>query len=113
MQAHHVFLSYNWRDAAAAELVARALRQQGLSVFLDRWYLVPGRSWPQALEEALRECGAVAVLLGPSGLGPWQLREKDLALDRQSHDQAFPVIPVLLPGAEAALGFLKLNTWVD
>lgn len=25
----------------------------------------------------------------------------------------FPVIPVLLPGSEAPLGFLRQNTWVD
>jgi hypothetical protein len=44
MPAHDVFLSYNWRDQAAAETLARSLRDQGLRVFLDRWYLVPGRT---------------------------------------------------------------------
>ena len=113
MPAHDVFLSYNWRDHAAAEVLARALRDQGLRVFLDRWYLIPGRPWPQALETAVGDCAAVAVLLGPNGTGNWQQREKDLALDRQARDAAFPVIPVLLPGAEPALGFLGLNTWID
>jgi hypothetical protein len=46
-------------------------------------------------------------------LGRWQQRERDLALDRQTRDGAFPVIPVLLPGAEPALDFLGLNTWID
>ena len=82
-------------------------------VFLDRWYLAPGRPWPQALEEALHTCRAVAVFLGPAGMGPWQQREHYLALDRQAASATFPVIPVLLPGADPALGFLGLNTWVD
>lgn len=111
--AHDVFLSYNWRDHAAVEAIGRALRDQALRVFLDRWYLVPGRPWPAALEAAVGECGAVAVFLGPHGVGAWQQREKDLALDRQARDRTFPVIPVLLPGGEPALGFLGLNTWVD
>ncbi len=110
---HDVFFSYNWRDRGAVEAVARALREQGLTVFLDRWYLVPGRPWARALEEALNNCQAVSVFLGPHGMGRWQQREKELALDRQARDAAFPVVPVLLPGAEPALGFLSLNTWVD
>ncbi|MFB3094422.1 MAG: toll/interleukin-1 receptor domain-containing protein, partial [Candidatus Acidiferrales bacterium] len=110
---YDVFLSYNWRDHAAVETVARSLREQGLKVFLDRWYLQPGRDWQQALVQALDTCRAVVVFLGTNGLGSWQQREQGLALDRQAREAAFPVIPVLLPGADPALGFLALNTWVD
>lgn len=110
---HDLFLSYHWQDHVAVESLARSLKTLGLSVFLDRWYLVPGRPWPQALEEEISRCNAVAVVLGPHGMGPWQQREKYLALQRQAHDDAFPVIPVLLPGADPALGFLSQNTWVD
>ncbi|KPK03079.1 MAG: hypothetical protein AMJ56_20085 [Anaerolineae bacterium SG8_19] len=55
----------------------------------------------------------MTVLLGPHGLGNWQQREKELALDRQAREVGFPVIPALLPGAEPGLEFLMLNTWVD
>ena len=80
MPAHDLFLSYNWRDQAAAEALARALRDEGLRVFLDRWYLIPGRPWPQALEAAVGDCAGMAVLLGSNGTGNWQQREKDPAL---------------------------------
>lgn len=113
MGKYDVFFSYNSSDHAAVETVARALRERGLKVFLDRWYLVPGRPWPQMLEEVLNTCQAVCVFLGRQGMGSWQQREKELALARQIRDSTFPVIPVLLPGAEPALGFLSLNTWVD
>ncbi len=99
-----VFLSYNWRDRTAVEVVARALEGRGVSVFLDRWYLTPGRPWQEILEEKTTTCGAVAVFVGPEGLGRWQQREKELALDRQTRDAAFRVIPVLLPGAEPVAG---------
>lgn len=51
-------------------------------------------------------------------MGPWQQREAHAVLDQQAaaeraHAPPFPVIPVLLPGAEAPLGFLGQNTWVD
>src|SRR3712207_2643892 len=89
-----VFLSYSTADHVAVETVARALNASGLRVFLDRWYLVPGQPWPQELERLVGGCRAVAVFLGHGGLGPWQQRERDLALDRQGRDPTFGVIPV-------------------
>ncbi len=59
-----VFISYNRRDTSAAEQIARALTERGLSVFLDRWTLQPGTAWTPALEAALVECGTVLVLVG-------------------------------------------------
>jgi tetratricopeptide (TPR) repeat protein len=111
-QTYDVFLSYNSRDSQAVERVGRCLKDRGLTCFMDRWYLVPGTSWPSALEQALHRSRAVAVFLGPGELGRWQLRELHLALDRQAVSGT-RVIPVLLPGADPPLGFLSLNTWVD
>jgi TIR domain len=108
-----VFFSYQRRDHGPVEAVARTLTERGVRVFLDRWYLTPGQPWPQALERTLASCNSVAVFLGADGLGPWQQRERDLALDRQGREPGFPVIPVLLTRADPALGFLRLNTWVD
>jgi formylglycine-generating enzyme required for sulfatase activity len=108
-----VFLSYHWRDQREVDALARKLREQGLGVFFDRWYLTPGQPWPKELERVLATCGAVAVCVGPGEMGPWQQREKYFALDRQGKKPGFPVIPVLLTGADPALGFLGQNTWVD
>lgn len=112
-----VFLSYHWRDHAQVKALAHRLREQHLTVFLDRWYLTPGQSWPKALETILASCRAVAVCLGQGEMGPWQQREQYLALERQvaaeRQGHSFPVIPVLLPGAEPPLGFLSQHTWVD
>lgn len=112
-----VFLSYHWRDQAQVEVLARRLQQQNRIVFLDRWYLTPGLSWPKELEATLARCRAVAVCIGQGEMGPWQQREWDLALERQvaaeRRGQSFPVIPVLLPGSEPPHGFLSQHTWVD
>jgi hypothetical protein len=114
MSAFDVFLSYSRADQEAVERLGRALRERHLAVFIDRWYLVAGQSWPAALERHLCDCNSVAVCIGASGVGRWQQREHYRALDRQVREPGFPVIPVLLPGADdPALGFLGLNTWID
>ena len=110
--SYDVFLSYNTRDHASVERVGRWLAGQGLTCFMDRWYLVPGTSWQSALQEAVERSKAVVVFLGPGDVGRWQQRELQLALDRQTV-AGTPVVPVLLPGSDPPLGFLSLLTWVD
>lgn len=110
---HDVFLSYNSKDRTEAQVIARLLEGRGLKVFWDRGYLRVGRPWIEALEEALSSSKAIAVLVGPEGLGPWQRREAEVALDRQARDPEVLVIPVLLPRAHPLSPFLRLVTWVD
>jgi hypothetical protein len=98
-----VFLSYHWRDHARVEGVARCLRDEGLRVFLDRWYLVGGRPRPEALEQAHGSCRAVAVFVGPGEMGPWQQREKYLALERQGRDPPGPDVKETLDATFATL----------
>jgi tetratricopeptide (TPR) repeat protein len=114
-----LFLSYNRRDSEAVLRVWELLRARSLTTFFDRNDLTPGLPWQAELERAIAQSRAVAVFIGAAGIGAWQRPEKELALDRQVQaertGQRFPVIPVLLPDAEAdkVTGFLTRNTWID
>ncbi|MFM7168713.1 MAG: toll/interleukin-1 receptor domain-containing protein, partial [Planctomycetaceae bacterium] len=111
---YDVFLSYSSADHVAVERLAKELQARGCRCFLDRWYLQVGRDWVAALERALSGSRSVAIVLGPGELGRWQQRERAWALDRMASLQdQFPVIPVLLPGAEAPAGFLQQLMWID
>ncbi len=118
MAGQVLFLSYNGADRPAVSMVNRRLEEAGLRTFFDQQDLGPGMPWPRALEDGLRDAAGVAVFLGPSGLGGWQQREIDLALDWQTRaladNRRLPVVPVLLPGFRDPLpGFLLHNSWVD
>lgn len=116
---YDVFLSHNSVDKPQVEILAsRLLSEYGLTSFLDKERLIPGKPWIEALEQALDESDACAVFLGPSGLGDWQKEEMQTALDRRVKDPSFRVIPVLLPGADpkdkkSLSRFLSRLTWVD
>jgi TIR domain len=111
-----LFLSYNSVDRASVVAIQKLLAARGITTFLDRDQLVPGLPWPAALEEGLRGARAVAVFIGRE-LGGWQKREMWFALDRQVREEKqghpFPVIPVLLAGADLTPSFLFTNTWID
>ena len=110
--ANHLFLSYSSRDRDKVRAVHRYLSERGITTFFDQQNLRAGQNWPQALEQALRDSSAVAVFVGAQ-IGNWQWPEIGFALDRQANDKQFPVIPVLLDGADTSRSFLFLNTWVD
>ncbi|MGH8514098.1 MAG: TIR domain-containing protein, partial [Gammaproteobacteria bacterium] len=110
--ANHLFLSYSSPDRDKVRAVHRYLSERGITTFFDQQNLRAGQNWPQALEQALRDSSAVAVFVGAQ-IGNWQWPEIGFALDRQANDKQFPVIPVLLDGADTSRSFLFLNTWVD
>jgi hypothetical protein len=118
-QLYDVFLSHQSGDKPLVEsLAARLVNEQGLRPFLDKWDLIPGAPWQEALEKALDRSRTCAVFLGAGGLGPWENEEMRAALDERVRSKSFRVIPVLLPGAkpkdEKTLPrFLRRLTWVD
>lgn len=120
MATPDVFLSYNSRDRIVVEQIARRLLSFGLTPWLDIWNLVPGETWQDAIETALRSCSSCAVLIGADGLGPWNNAEMRAALSLRIRDKGngLRVIPVLLPGSsrsfyEALPDFLQQFTLVD
>jgi hypothetical protein len=116
---YDVFLSHSSADKESVEIIARRLRDEaGLQPWLDKWHLVPGTPWQEALEEALSQSQTCAVFIGPGGFGAWHQEEMRIALDARVRDPDFRVIPVLLPGADlpergGLPPFLTRHTWVD
>lgn len=96
---YDVFLSYSRRDAAAVGRIATLLAERDVRVWFDEWTLQPGQPWQERIEEGLEAARCVAVFVGASGLGPWEVPEMRAALDFQARDRQKSVLPVLLPGA--------------
>lgn len=112
---YDVFLSHGSADKPEVRVLARKLRDEGVKVFLDEWYLVPGRDWLPALDDALARSRTCVVFVGARAPGPWASQEMYVALDRAARDPEFAVIPVLLPGAAVPNPlppFLFQKTWV-
>lgn len=115
-----VFLSHHSNDKPVVEEIARRLQAIGVVPWLDKWNLIPGGLWQEALERALAGATTCAVFIGADGMGPWQHAEMRAAINRrvQQGQGHFRVIPVLLPGgsrgARSTLPeFLTQTTWVE
>jgi tetratricopeptide (TPR) repeat protein len=114
-ESFDVFVSYARVDGRHAADVDSLLRARGLTSFFDRRNLQPGLPWVRGLEKALNAAKAAVILIGSHGLGNTQQYERDLAIIRQTRAPSFPIVPVILPGAQVdrPFNFLQILTWID
>jgi hypothetical protein len=109
------FLSYNSQDLSLMQGLEASLKRKDpdASIFLAPKNLRAGGFWLPKLADEIAEATVFVLLVGPSGLGPWQVIEYYEALDRRVKQQGFPVILVLLDGQSApGLPFLRQLHWI-
>lgn len=104
--AWDTFVSYRHTDRELAHALAVALAARQLVVFFDEKGIRLGSDWEDTIGAALRVTRSCIVLVGPTGVGGVQADEVRRALERQEADPDFPVIVVLLPGADTS-GFFE------
>ena len=119
MEVFDIFLSHNSADKPAVEVIAHKLKDAGVEPWLDKWCLVPGKTFQSGLADALRSCPTCAVFIGPKGVGNWAREEVLVAQDRAAKEAGYRLIPILLPGVPDPFDYSKLppfltqRTWVD
>ena len=114
-QSFDVFLCYNIKDKLVVQAIAQQLRNRGISYWLDKEQLIPGRHWRATQERDMLRLGAVAVFVGKHGIGKYQDLEISTFLS-VNRDRGLPIIPVFLndaPPQTTLPGFLMPFTWVD
>ncbi|WP_414543841.1 TIR domain-containing protein [Nostoc sp. CCY0012] len=110
-----VFLAHNSVDKPQVRLIAQALKQRGLTTWLDEEQIPPGFSISKAIQKAIPLCKTAAIFLSVQGLGNWQEVELDVFIS-QCIKRQITVIPVLLPGVNevpAELLFLREFRWIN
>lgn len=113
--SYDVFLCHNSEDKPAVRRLRDQLVARGIRPFLDEQDLLPGDNWVDRLAGQLGSVPAVAVIIGPHGLGPVQRLEITQAIALLAH-RKLRLIPVLVESAPRTLDgipFLSSFTWVD
>ena len=81
----HLFISYAYEDEALAEWLALRLTSEGYRVWIDRFELLGGESYPADIDHAIkcRTFRMIALLSRSSLFKPNPLKERTLALSIQ------------------------------
>ncbi|RIK40644.1 MAG: hypothetical protein DCC55_14310 [Chloroflexi bacterium] len=101
-----IFISHSAKDPfaeTARDQLFTALAEAGFDPFLDKRRLQPGARWSNELHTWLGLCHGAVILFSADALASdWVLKETTILTYRQTLDEKFPILPVLLPGVQVA-----------
>jgi TIR domain len=109
-----IFLSFHFKDSALAERLRAGLLKLDpkTDIYFSPVSLAHG-FWQPKLAESIRAADAFLLLLGPSGVGPWQEVEYHEAFARHVEDKSFALVPVIADhGTASGLPFLRRLNWI-
>ena len=101
-----VFLSYARPDRGIARKIVNGLHNSGHEIWFDEFELTPGTAWGRDIDNALKACRAMIVLISLASMDSKEVRrEIDHAL--LSRNFAHRVLPVYLAPTDDVPWFLR------
>jgi TPR repeat protein len=102
------FFSYSRADSDFVVRLAADLKAAGANVWLDQLDIVPGHRWDRAIEDALKSCPRLMVILSPTSVQSTNVMDEvSFALEEQK-----TVIPIVYKGCEIPFRLRRLQ-YVD
>ncbi|WDI31276.1 toll/interleukin-1 receptor domain-containing protein [Hyphococcus flavus] len=109
------FLCHNNQDKAQVRTLNEALKNVGIRTWLDEEQIGPGDIWQKVLEDTISGIGSCLIIVGNSGLGPWQDIERRAFISEFANRNC-KIIPVIIGNPERPPElplFLKQFQWAD
>ena len=105
-----IFISHSSLNADFVGELRIQLENFGLKTWVDCRELVGGQKLAQEIEQAIDKASYLIAVISPQTVNSkWVRKEIKYALAKQKHDNAFTIIPLLLPGIEID----ALDFWFD
>jgi len=110
-----IFLCHNSKDKEAVRTLNKAITMYKVNTWFDEEQIKAGDSWVEKLQSVIAEINACLVIVGDSGVGPWQQKEEN-AFIIELVKRNCKVIPVIV-GTPASIPtlpvFLQQLQYVD
>lgn len=115
---HQVFLSYARADEKAAERLYKDLGSlPGISVWMDKFDLLPGMQWEPAIFKAIREARLFIALLSTTGTSKAGFRHTEirraLEIVNEFPDSSIYLIPTRLDDCQPPIESLTKYTYAN
>jgi hypothetical protein len=111
--AYDVFLSHRSVNKPWVEVLAHNLEACGLTVFFDKWSLIPGQSLSRQLHDGIKQSRKALLIATPEALDSgWVNEEYETLLDRRVQQPGY-LIPLTFGGEMPDFPFLRNVLTVD
>ena len=87
----HIFICYSRNDENFVLKLAKNLKRKGIPVWLDQWDIPYGADWNRTIDETLKECTRLLLILSPSSVGSDDVQGEWLS----ALDEGKAIVPIL------------------
>ena len=102
---NHIFISYARKDQEFALKLAQDLRSAGVTIWVDKFDIPPGAPWDRTIQNALKTCESLLVILSPSSVDSENVQDEVAFILKQKK----PIIPVLYRICEIPYRLIRLQ----
>ncbi len=108
-----VFLAHSSKDKRFARRLAKDLRDNGITIWIDEAEILVGDSLVEKLEQGIKSTDYLAVILSPASVSSrWVLQEVRSALKQEIEGGFTKVLPILYKPCDVP-PFLDSKVWAD
>lgn len=108
-----VFISHSSKDKPLAKKIAVDLRKAGIDVWLDEWEIVVGQPISQKIQEGLKGCHFVAVLITRNSIkSGWVEKEWQSRIGEEAEKKRIVILPLKADNCEIPI-LLKDKKYAD
>ena len=113
-----VFLSYAKEDLDAAKIIYQRLKKHGVDVWVDFMELLPGQKWKTTIQENIKKCSAIIVLLSSRSIGKRGYVQAEIKTaievyhDEIPHNEIF-IVPIRIEECTPSNPELCEIQWID
>lgn len=109
-----VFLSYALQDRPVADRLAAALKENNLTVWLDKSELRPGENWVSAISEAVQNSKSFVVIISKASVqSNYLTSEIAAAIAARSVNPEKRIFPVITERGAAIPSFIDQFQYID
>lgn len=113
MKSFDVFISHSAVDKEFARTLARDIKENGYSVWLDEWNLVPGDSFAKVISEAIKSSKYLIAVMSPDYFASdWTTQEWQAALVEEIDAGNVKVLPLMYRDCKVP-NPLFAKMWID
>ena len=104
-----VFVSYARLDQDFVLQLAQALKERGVSIWIDQWDIPAGANWDRSIDDAIRNSNKFLIVLSPAATASENAGEVGGEL-RRALEQHKEIVPVLYRPCEIPRQLLEIES---
>ncbi|MBN1186513.1 MAG: toll/interleukin-1 receptor domain-containing protein [Bacteroidales bacterium] len=110
---YDLYISHSSKDKEFVRKLANDLIKNGLTIWLDEWNMIPGESFADSMNQAMRDSKYILIIMSPAYFSSeWTKQEYNFGMYEELNSNKVKIIPVLYKQCDIPIP-LKSKLYID